>query len=192
MQTRSTIRRARKHLTQHLQRSYSKQICQRIQRLPLFRHSKHIAFYLPTQGEADPTPLLTTAQQLHKHCYLPVLHPLAQKRLWFVEYRPGDLLQYNQFRIAEPAVKGHKIIKPWALDLVITPVVAFDKHGHRLGTGMGYYDRSFAFVLSTPALPRPKLIGLAYDFQQIDRLTPQHWDVPLDMVVTEKRLYQMT
>jgi 5-formyltetrahydrofolate cyclo-ligase len=75
------------------------------------------------------------------------------------------------------------------LDLVLTPLVAFDAQGHRLGMGGGFYDRSFAYLLRHSRWLRPRLIGLAYDFQRQTRLPHQPWDVPLHAIATDHRLY---
>lgn len=71
------------------------------------------------------------------------------------------------------------------LDIVITPLAAFDLQGHRLGTGGGYYDRTFAF-LQKNTVKKPKIIGLAYAEQQAELLPHDQWDIDLDGVVTEK------
>ncbi len=72
------------------------------------------------------------------------------------------------------------------LDLVFLPLVAFDRVGHRVGMGGGYYDRTFAFVQQMHH--KPILIGLAYEMQQVDGLPFCTWDIPLDGVLTEKQL----
>jgi 5-formyltetrahydrofolate cyclo-ligase len=76
-------------------------------------------------------------------------------------------------------------IQPLALDLVLTPLVGFDHKGNRLGMGGGYYDRSFAFLLRRQNWKKPRLVGLAYDFQQLDKLPAKNWDVPLTAVATD-------
>jgi 5-formyltetrahydrofolate cyclo-ligase len=76
-----------------------------------------------------------------------------------------------------------------SLDLVLAPLVAFDAHGNRLGMGGGFYDRSFAYLLRHTRWLRPRLIGLAYDFQRQSRLPSQAWDVPLQAIATDQHLY---
>jgi len=67
----------------------------------------------------------------------------------------------------------------------LLPLVAFDQQGERLGMGGGYYDRTFEF-LRRSGLNKPKLIGLAHDFQQVDAIPTEAWDVPLTAIVTNK------
>ncbi len=72
------------------------------------------------------------------------------------------------------------------LDIVFLPLVGFDRFGLRLGTGGGFYDRAFAFRQARHAWHAPRLIGIAYAFQEVERISPHPHDVPLDAVITEK------
>ena len=76
-----------------------------------------------------------------------------------------------------------------SLDLVLVPLVGFDDQGTRLGMGGGFYDRSFATRLFRRYWRKPRLIGVAYELQRVAHLDRQPWDVALDGVVTEQRLY---
>ena len=67
-------------------------------------------------------------------------------------------------------------------------MVGFDTKGNRLGMGAGFYDRTFNFKLSEK-INTPLLIGLAYECQKLDNLTPNSWDVPLDYIITEDTIY---
>lgn len=110
---------------------------------------------------------------------------LAECRsLHFVRYDEHDALSANQFSILEPENTSRKIAAE-KLELVITPLVSFDLQGHRLGTGGGYYDRTFAF-LHNRAKTNPTVIGLAYAAQQAESLPVDPWDITLDGIVTEQ------
>jgi 5-formyltetrahydrofolate cyclo-ligase len=77
---------------------------------------------------------------------------------------------------------------PAELELVLVPLLGFDRRGRRLGYGGGYYDRSFAF-LKAGARPRePLLVGVAYAFQEVPQLRAEPWDVTLDFIATEHEL----
>lgn len=184
-QIRETLRARRRALPLNEQQRTALALQQHFSGHALFRHSRHIAFYLPMHGEADPGLLLQEALQHGIHCYLPRLH---QQSLQFFRYREGDALQANRFGIAEPVADPGSSIAPQALDLVLMPLVAFDDAGTRLGMGGGYYDRSFAFRREAGSLPKPSLIGVAYAFQETARLKRAAWDVPLDGVLTEQGL----
>ncbi len=153
---------------------------------PWFRQARHLAAYLAVQGELDPAPLVAAARALGKRIYFPVL-PRDANALRFAPCQPGTKLARNRYGILEPRVARHRHRSGMTLDLVLLPLVAFDAAGHRLGMGAGYYDKSFAARLRR-VLRRPRLIGLGYGFQQLAQLQAQSWDVPLDAVVTERRL----
>jgi 5-formyltetrahydrofolate cyclo-ligase len=146
-----------------------------------FTQSQHIACYLSAADEFDSAPIIEAIWQAKKICYLPVL-ATDDKSLLFVKYEYGDALHRNHYSILQPA-KINADIDPRLLDLTIVPLVAFDLLGHRLGMGGGYYDRSFAFLKNAS---QPKMLGLAYAAQQIERLPSEPWDVVLDGVITEK------
>ena len=152
---------------------------------PLFRRSRHIAAYLANDGEIDLTATLTRARALHKQLYLPVLHA---QRLWFFPYQEDTRLTPNRFAIPEPALHPTRRRAPNVLDLVLMPLVAFDLRGHRIGMGGGYYDRTFAYLLRRLQWRRPRLIGVAYSFQQTESIEVRPWDVPLDGIATENGL----
>lgn len=155
--------------------------------LPEFRRARRIAFYLAHGGEIDPRPVFALAAALGKACYLPVLHPLGQNRLYFVRHRDGEPLFPNRFGIPEPRLRHRVPI--WALDLIFIPLVGFDAAGNRLGQGGGFYDRSLAHLRHGA---RPLRIGLAHGFQQVPRLHPNPWDVPLHGVATEQGFHPAT
>ena len=115
---------------------------------------------------------------------LPVLQP--GKRLRFAPWRAGDPLLQNCFGIPEPDLQPSSLIDPEELDHVLLPLIGFDASGQRLGTGGGYYDRSFAFRRGQRRAPR--LIGIGYACQQVEALPAADWDVPLDLIATERGL----
>jgi 5-formyltetrahydrofolate cyclo-ligase len=187
-QLRKTMRAKRQQLSATLRQQLSAQILQKIITLPAFQQSKYLAFYLANDGEVDPADILKQALQLKKHCYLPVLHPKIDQHLEFYTYHAGDPLNKNKYGIDEPDRQTQHPIEAINLDLVFLPLVAFDTHGNRLGRGAGYYDRTFAFLLSHAPI-KPILIGLAYEFQKTHAIGAAEWDVPVNMVITEKNVY---
>jgi 5-formyltetrahydrofolate cyclo-ligase len=187
---RKQLRRQRCALdpAERLQRSH--QLCQRLTQHRLYRNSQRIAAYLSANGEVDTHPLIEHAWSVGKQVYLPVLRPFGDNRLWFARHEPATPLGKNRYHIAEPEIDHVKRVEAWALDLVLTPLVGFDEQGNRLGMGGGFYDRSFAHLLRRRHWQKPRLVGLAFDFQQVKRLPVQHWDVPLTAVATENRIIE--
>jgi 5-formyltetrahydrofolate cyclo-ligase len=183
---RSKLRSQRRQLSTQTQYHHSL----RLQRLAAnygpFRHSRRIAFYLASQGEIDPNPLMQLALKAGKQVLLPVLRKRPEHGLWFAPFHPGDKLQNNRYLIPEPAVHRHRPTMPWAIDLIFMPLVGFDEYGNRLGMGGGYYDRTFAFKQWRRHWRGPKLIGLAHELQLVDELPAQPWDIAMDAVITEQ------
>jgi 5-formyltetrahydrofolate cyclo-ligase len=155
----------------------------------LILNSRHIAVYLPSDGEIDPRPLMHYLWSLGKRLYLPVLVSFSDRRLWFSSYSPGERLVLNRFGIPEPERVHHRRIQPVSLDLVLTPLVGFDDRGHRLGMGGGYYDRVFGFLNRRTRWKKPRLMGLAYELQRCEALQAAAWDVNMDAVATEQAVY---
>ena len=187
-QLRQQLRRQRATQSVKQQRALSARMVQHLQRSSLWCKARHIALYLPVRGEADPRKLRQYALP-HQRFYLPVLAPCRRGALWFVRWDEQTRFRQNRFRIPEPFAHYHQQRTARALDLIITPLLGFDATGTRMGMGGGFYDRTFAFKrFAKPYRQRPLLVGYAFDFQKVNGLTRQPWDVALDAVVTESGL----
>ncbi|GAB6043259.1 5-formyltetrahydrofolate cyclo-ligase [Endothiovibrio diazotrophicus] len=186
---RRRIRRLRRGLGPGEQALHAAALTRRVSGLALFRRAGRIAFYFPVQGEIDPLPLLDRAAAMGKQVYLPVLPLYSLHRLWFAPYTEGMPTRLNRFAIPEPAVPKRALVGPMQLDLVITPLVAFDGGCNRMGMGGGYYDRSFAYLIKRTCWKKPRLLGVAHEFQRVASIERRPWDVPLDGVATEAALY---
>lgn len=164
-------------------------ICHTISKLPQFLSSQRIALYYPQRGEVDLQPLMHLIWRTGKHCYLPVLHPFLHGKLHFRRMLPTTRMHLNQYNIPEPVKTHQDMSNPRTLDLVLTPLVAFDEQGHRMGMGGGYYDRTFWAHTRQPGWQRPQLTGVAFEFQKMTAIPIQPWDVPLSAIITEKNHY---
>lgn len=186
---RKQLRTARRALSPAQQKFAAHGLARQLRHfLPVLR-SKHIAFYLPNDGEIDPRPLIRFLERCGKHCYLPRLHADGSNRVWFVRYRSGEKLSDNRYGIPEPQVQEQQL-PAWAIQTVLMPLVGFDRSGNRLGMGGGFYDRTFAFKRLRPN-SRPLLIGLAHSIQEVAALPTESWDMPLDIIATEKALLRV-
>ncbi len=185
-QPRSAIRRQmrqrRAALSPQQQRLARQQLLQRLSGTAFFCRADSLAAYVANDGEINPAALLDTALSRGKRCYLPVLAPF--NRLWFYRYRPGQRLACNRYGITEPRKSGRPR-KPWSLNLVLVPLVAFDRRGNRLGMGGGYYDRTF----KQRSLPGPRLLGLAHSCQELNALNEENWDIAMAGIATERELF---
>lgn len=185
---RQSFRLKRRQISVARQEEKAKQIANLLTSFPEFLSSKQIAGYWPIDGEISPLSILEQAHIEQKHCYLPVITG-SSKHLQFVEYKPNDPLIPNQFGILEPDPSTQKTISIADLDLILIPLVAFDRQGHRLGMGEGYYDQTFSTISEQHKTKKPFLLGLAYEIQHVETLPLNDWDVPLHGILTEKNYF---
>ena len=186
---RHELRARRRALSAPEQARAARQLAAHLIATRLYRVSRRIAVYLPNDGEIDPVPLMARLWEMHKSCYLPILSRLQHDRLWFAPFTQNTPLVPNRFGILEPVVPARTWVRASELDLILTPLVAFDAHGNRLGMGGGFYDKSLAFLRHRRLWRKPHLVGLAHDFQRVVKLDACAWDVPLQAVVTDHSVY---
>jgi len=110
---------------------------------------------------------------------------LDDKSLKFAKI--GKNFRKNRFGIKEPI--STDIISAEQLDIIFMPLVGFDSNKNRIGMGSGFYDRTLSFKKQQQNFKNPKLIGLAFDCQQVEQLEVQEWDVPLDVIITPSKIY---
>ena len=185
---RRSLRARRRGLTHAQQRRAAQRLLRILVRTPAFRRSHRIACYFPADGEIDPRPIMRQVWQSGRQCYVPILR--AGRRLRFAPVAPAARLVRNRLNILEPA-HAHTAIAARALDLILMPLVAFDAGGQRLGMGGGYYDRTLAF-LHRRARIKPRLVGIAHDFQRVEKLPAHAWDVRMHAVATDRRYYTLS
>ena len=185
---RKEIRQKRNRLTVNERRAAGVAVLNQLKKNSLYYSVHRIAAYIASDGEIPLTSVINFFWHKNKKCFLPVLFGYGGLRMHFAEYCASTNFSKNKFGIPEPDLPMRKQLQPNLLDIVLMPLVAFDESGNRLGMGGGYYDRSFAFLRHRKAWKKPKLVGVAYDFQQVDALPAEEWDVPLDYIVTPTRL----
>ena len=184
-QLRQQIRTKRQSLSANKIQQSSKLVCERLSGLTQVRRAKRIAYFHPNDGEIDLRSLPTLVNA--EYC-LPLISDAIRawepKQLFFQP--ETDDLYPNRYNIAEPKYDIQQVINPSLLDVVLFPLVGFDKKGNRLGMGAGYYDRTFARVHR--GWRSPYFIGIAYGFQELESLAPAHWDIPLQAIVTDNEV----
>ncbi len=189
---RKSIRQQRNTLSERENSVRATDLCSHVTSHTLFQRSRRIAGFVSNDGELDPGMILDSAMQMRRHCFLPVLNQLHGNRLWFAPLEWDQPLAPNRYGIPEPPLFPPKPIPVWSLDLVLMPLVAFDRFGNRLGMGGGYYDRTFGYRRRLTGRRRPFLLGVAHAFQEVEKIKHNCWDVPLDGVATERgiRIFQ--
>jgi 5-formyltetrahydrofolate cyclo-ligase len=155
-------------------------ICERIIASAEYRAARTLHCYLPMRSEVDVRALIAHAFAHGKSIAVPVVVPKANElsHAW-LESLDAEALAPGVFGTANP--RSLRRAAPGDWDLTIVPLLAFDRRGHRLGYGKGFYDR----LLATLAVPT---IGAAFAAQEIAALPDQPHDIALDWIATEDEL----
>jgi 5-formyltetrahydrofolate cyclo-ligase len=180
-QLRDRGKKARNNISEHTHAEFSSSICRKFLNSALFFRSNSIACYLSTESEVDTNMIIERAWHAEKRVFVPVIGNRCEMR--FMEIKRNTRLERNKFGIWEPDSDNE--IPPKQLDVVITPLVAFDENMNRIGMGGGYFDRCFSFLQHQRQWLRPKLAGLAFECQKVEKISPNPWDIRLYHVFTE-------
>ena len=158
----------------------STMICARIVASPAYATARAIHCYLPMRSEVDTRPLLADALAHGKRVAVPIVVPRAAElaHAW-LDSLAADALAPGAFGTFNP--RDLRPATPGEWELVIVPLLAFDRRGYRLGYGKGYYDRLLA---ASPVAS----IGAAFAAQEIDRLPIEAHDIALDLIATEREM----
>ena len=172
----------------HLAQAASLHLVKLQQCLPV---DARIGLYYDGFGELPTQPLLDWCQRLNYQAYLPVVGSLGNddKRLRFVPIYHNKLINIPT-RIHSLGMKqNHHRKLLWAreLDVIICPLTAVDKQGNRMGMGGGFYDTTLGKSYRS-GMKKPLRIGWCYNFQVVEHLQTQPWDVPLDGLITPSGL----
>jgi 5-formyltetrahydrofolate cyclo-ligase len=155
--------------------SASRIICDKITNSRYFMSAKLIACYLPMKDEVDTRLIIERGWCANKRIFVPITRDKG--KMFFREIRPDTTLHRNRMSIWEPDSGG--LISPRQLQLVVTPTVAYDKFNHRIGMGGGFYDRCFSFLRHRRQWLKPKLLGVAFECQKVEKISPNSWDIRL-------------
>ncbi|MDF9823716.1 5-formyltetrahydrofolate cyclo-ligase [Breznakia sp. PF5-3] len=152
--------------------NYSKDVVDKL--IPLIAKHENIGIYLPMMSEVDVTALLS----MERSFFAPVVKDKEQME--FYELVSLNDTQKGKFGILEPSSDYH--IEPKDLEVIIVPLVAFDENLNRLGQGRGYFDR---YLKRTKAIK----IGVGFEIQKVENIPTEEFDIRLDYIVSEKRVY---
>ncbi len=177
---RRDLRARRGKLSKKLRTQHDQAICQHLDKLVKSHGAGSIACYWPFDGEPDITPVYK--QLLADGCklVLPVISGDDSHGMHFHSWRVDSGVKKNRYGIIEP-VKTEPVPLS-SLDMLLMPLVGYDRFGNRLGMGAGYYDRCLE---SLSDLATPLRVGIAYSLQEIDPVAKNKWDIPLHGLVNE-------
>jgi 5-formyltetrahydrofolate cyclo-ligase len=140
-----------------------------------------VSGYSPIRSEIDPVPLLRSLAAKGTRLALPVI--LARgKSLAFRAWSPGDRMMLGPLGILEPSPAAAELVP----DIMLVPLAAFDRAGHRIGYGAGHYDYTLAHLRKAKAIVA---IGLGFAAQEIKVVPAMAHDVALDYVLTETKVF---
>ncbi|MCD2315440.1 5-formyltetrahydrofolate cyclo-ligase [Sphingomonas sp. IC-11] len=143
--------------------------------LQMLKPGMIVASYAPVGAEADPGALVAAA--LKQGCRIALPHVVDQPTpLRFLAWHDNATLVPGPFGLLQPDDHPDEL----APDLILAPLVAFDRMLGRLGQGGGHYDRAFA------GFPTARRIGVAFSVQEVDRVPTDPWDMPLHAIITEQ------
>ena len=162
-------------LSGEARRALAQRACARLAEAVDFTHFRVLGFCWPIRGEFDMREIVKQHLARGGLAALPVVvHEAAPLEFW--RWSPGIPMQSGVWNIPTP--KHRELLAP---DVVIAPLVGFDRAGYRLGYGGGYFDRTLA-----AASPRPFAVGFGYADSALDTIYPQTHDIRMNLIVTEE------
>ncbi len=162
----------------------SEEIKKRLFELDVFEKSKTVMFYVGKGDEVQTKDMVLESMKMGKIVSVPYIENSGNREMHasLLKNFDRDLVK-GEYGILSPKKESYRPINTSSLDLIVIPGVCFDKNGNRIGRGGGYYDR-FLKSVSKKAI----LIGLAFDFQVIRDVPHDEKDIPVQIIVTEKRI----
>jgi len=152
-------------------------------RTPVFLNSSNVMFYVSTRSEVQTEEMIKSSIMMGKKIFVPII--VADS----INLVPSNLIDFDKELkkgkkgIFEPKEEYRRLSSPKDLDLVILPGVAFDIEGNRIGRGLGYYDNFLKGIN-----PSPNTIALAFEMQIVEKIPTNEKDVPVNVIITEKRI----
>ncbi len=157
-----------------------------LEHIPEFLTDATIGGYWATSGELPLMALFDGMRQRDQIFHLPVVGPMHS--LQFVAWKIGDEVAPNRYRIPEPVHERSRRVAVDMIDVLLMPLLGFDRKGNRLGFGGGYYDRALEFLRDRDKPSSTLLVGVGYSFQEVEHFVAEPWDVKLDYIATEREL----
>jgi len=175
----------RKLLSNRIILEKSNKIVDKLIKFDKYQQSEKIMLYIATKSEVQTQRIIESAQKDNKNIYIPLIIQEQQDLIPSLVIDFEKEIALGNLGIYQPKEEFHRLFPPSILDLIIVPGVAFTQRGHRLGRGGGYYDR-FLKKLSGQVYS----VALAFEMQIIKEMPLEESDMPVDCIITEKRIIQ--
>jgi 5-formyltetrahydrofolate cyclo-ligase len=185
-QLRRDLRQKRRALTRYQQKNHAQCAAKLFLRHFHLASGKKIALFLAQDGELTTEYLIQPLRKAGHQLFLPILQT-GTREMRFARWHANTNLRPNRFGIPEPTSLTSQQLSALQLDIILMPLVGFDEKGHRLGMGGGFYDFSLRHKKQNH-FAKPLLIGWAHECQQAEPLQSNPWDIPMQSLVTEKRI----
>ncbi|HOS81486.1 MAG TPA: 5-formyltetrahydrofolate cyclo-ligase [Methanolinea sp.] len=175
---RTRAREARAAIPEEKRKEYSCTICNRV--VSLLDGQDPVLVYVSKPPEVETIPLITTLFSRKTSVVVPIIER-EERTLRLSFLRDPSHLSISTFSVPEPI--GHEFpADPGSIHVAIVPLIAYDRNGHRLGYGAGYYDR---FLSRNPHMFK---IGIGFSCQEVDQIPADSRDVSMDVIVTENEI----
>lgn len=184
---RQKILGARDGLSDKVRQAKSISVMQNFWTLPGMQHWSTLFIYVNFRSEVETLELIKRCISQDIRVAVPLVDASAVCMIPLLIKDPEQDLVPGYYNIPEPDPKKSLRLEPGEIDAAVIPGSVFDIHGGRLGYGGGYYDR---FLLNDA--PQAKRIGLAFELQVVDKVPLEPHDQPLDILITEKRIVNIT
>jgi 5-formyltetrahydrofolate cyclo-ligase len=165
--------------------AYSGMIFAKIKKLPVYEKAKTVMFYLSYGSEVMTDAMISSSIEEDKTVAVPAIQTPGDGKMFAVKLLRLEDAYQSVYGIRQPEINREDMLEKGEIDLVFVPGIAFDYEGFRVGYGKGYFDRWLE------GIPPEKAVGIAYDFQLTDKMPAGKYDLPVGVIVTEKRIIQI-
>jgi 5-formyltetrahydrofolate cyclo-ligase len=177
---RCSMRSRRRRIPKSTRIAYDESIRQHVLQFIEARHINSVAGFWPIDGEPDIIPLFKKLLARKKKIALPIVSGNNDHTMKFHLWQTDTVLRCNRYGICEPQDSAQVDLADF--DLLLMPLVAWDRQGNRIGMGSGYYDRHLEKFRNSHS---PLRLGIGYSMQELDLIRKNDWDIPLHAIVNE-------
>jgi len=164
-------------------KNVSQQVFLRLIETIEYRNCQNVMFYVATRSEVQTEEMIKTSIKMGKNTFVPIILTECTNLAPSKMYDFDNELEKGKKGILEPKKEYYRLFPPEDIDLIIIPGIAFDLSGNRIGRGFGYYDNFLRKVCSSA-----KIIALAFEMQIVKEIPNDKNDIPVDKIITEKRI----